>query len=148
MAKLSFSASVATWADKVEGAFEVIFKEAAQEVVEEMQKPTGQGGRIRVDTGFLRASLMASTTMMPTIKANANPVEGESYTPDFAQIEAVIAGADIGDTLYFGYTASYAAYREYGANGQPPDAFVRIAAQNWPIIVDRKAADLKRRLGL
>jgi hypothetical protein len=148
MAKLSFSASVAAWADKVEGAFEVIFKEAAQEVVEEMQKPTGQGGRIRVDTGFLRASLMASTTMMPTIKANANPVEGESYSPDFAQIEAVIAGADIGDTLYFGYTASYAAYREYGANGQPPDAFVRIAAQNWPIIVDRKAADLKRRLGL
>ena len=148
MAKLSFSASVAAWAENVEGAVEVVFKEAAQEVVEEMQKPTGQGGRMRVDTGFLRASLLASTTAMPTIKANSNPVEGGSYAPDFAQIEAVIAGADIGDTLYFGYTAAYAAHREYGANGQPADAFVRMAAQNWPIIVDRKAAEIRARLGL
>ncbi|WP_234893951.1 hypothetical protein [Sinorhizobium medicae] len=39
MAALSFSASVAQWADKVEGAVEAIFKEATHEVVEEMQKP-------------------------------------------------------------------------------------------------------------
>lgn len=147
MATLSFSAAVAQWADKVEGAVEAIFKEATQEVVEEMQRPVGQGGRMRVDTGFLRASLLASSTSMPAISA-AKPVEGGTYTPDFGQIEAVIAGADIGDTLYFGYTASYAGYREYGANGQPADGFVRLAAQNWPIIVDRKAAELKARLGL
>ncbi|MGK9264668.1 HK97 gp10 family phage protein [Sinorhizobium meliloti] len=147
MATLSFSAAVAQWADKVEGAVKAIFKEATQEVVEEMQRPVGQGGRMRVDTGFLRASLLASSTSMPAISA-AKPVEGGTYTPDFGQIEAVIAGADIGDTLYFGYTASYAGYREYGANGQPADGFVRLAAQNWPIIVDRKAAELKARLGL
>ena len=147
MATLSFSAAVAQWADKVEGAVEAIFKEATQEVVEEMQRPVGQGGRMRVDTGFLRASLLASSASMPAISA-AKPVEGGTYTPDFGQIEAVIAGADIGDTLYFGYTASYAGYREYGANGQPADGFVRLAAQNWPIIVDRKAAELKARLGL
>jgi hypothetical protein len=148
MATLSFSAAVAQWADKAEGAVEAIFKEATQEVVEEMQRPVGQGGRMRVDTGFLRASLLASSTSMPAINAAAKPVEGGTYTPDFGQIEAVIAGADIGDTLYFGYTASYAGYREYGANGQPADGFVRLAAQNWPIIVDRKAAELKARLGL
>ncbi|MDE3825858.1 HK97 gp10 family phage protein [Sinorhizobium meliloti] len=147
MATLSFSAAVAQWADKVEGAVEAIFKEATQEVVEELQRPVGQGGRMRVDTGFLRASLLASSASMPAISA-AKPVEGGTYTPDFGQIEAVIAGADIGDTLYFGYTASYAGYREYGANGQPADGFVRLAAQNWPIIVDRKAAELKARLGL
>ncbi|RVH12770.1 HK97 gp10 family phage protein [Sinorhizobium meliloti] len=147
MATLSFSAAVAQWADKVEGAVEAIFKEATQEVVEEMQRPVGQGGRMRVDTGFLRASLLASSTSMPAISA-AKPVEGGTYTPDFGQVEAVIAGADVGDTLYFGYTASYAGYREYGANGQPADGFVRLAAQNWPIIVDRKAAELKARLGL
>ena len=148
MAKLSFSAAVAQWADKVEGAAEAIFKEATQEVVEEMQRPVGQGGRMRVDTGFLRASLLASSTAMPAITASAMPVTGGTYAPDFGQIEAVIAGADIGDTLYFGYTAAYAGYREYGANGQPADGFVRLAAQNWPIIVDRKAAELKARLGL
>ncbi|AEH79649.1 hypothetical protein SM11_chr2395 [Sinorhizobium meliloti SM11] len=148
MAALSFSAAVAQWADKVEGAVEAIFKEATHEVVEEMQKPVGQGGRMRVDTGFLRASLLASSTSMPAINASANPVAGGTYAADFGQIEAVIAGADIGDTLYFGYTASYAGHREYGANGQPADGFVRLAAQNWPLIVERKASDLKARLGL
>ncbi|MCO5962360.1 HK97 gp10 family phage protein [Sinorhizobium meliloti] len=148
MATLSFGAAVAQWADKVEGAAEAIFKEATQEVVEEMQRPVGQGGRMRVDTGFLRASLLASSTAMPAITASAMPVTGRTYAPDFGQIEAVIAGADIGDTLYFGYTAAYAGYREYGANGQAADGFVRLAAQNWPIIVDRKAAELKARLGL
>lgn len=148
MATLSFSAAVAQWADKVEGAVEAIFKEATQDVVEEMQKPIGQGGRMRVDTGFLRASLLASSTSMPAINASAKPVAGGSYAADFGQIEAVIAGADIGDTLYFGYTASYAGHREYGVNGQPADGFVRLAAQNWPLIVDQKASDLKARLGL
>ncbi|MFK0273653.1 HK97 gp10 family phage protein [Ensifer sp. NPDC090286] len=148
MTTLSFSAAVAQWADKVEGAVDAVFKESVQEVVEEMQTPVGQGGRMRVDTGFLRASLLASSTSMPAIVASANPVAGTGYSADFAQIEAVIAGADIGDTLYFGYTASYAGHREYGASGQPADGFVRMAAQNWPIIVDRKAAELKARLGL
>jgi len=148
MATLSFSAAVAQWADKVEGAVEAVFKEATQEVVEHMQKPAGHGGRMRVDTGFLRASLLASSTSMPAINASSKPTEGRAYSPDFAQVEAVIAGADIGDTLYFGYTAAYAGHREYGANGQPADGFVRMAAQNWPIIVDRKAAELKARLGL
>lgn len=151
MATLSFSAAVAQCADKVEGAVEAVFKEATQEVVEEMQKPTEQGGRMRVDTGFLRASLLASTAAMPSIVPGKNPAPGSgsnSYTTSFGQVEAVIAGADIGDTLYFGYTAAYAGHREYGSNGQAADGFVRLAAQNWPIIVDRKAAELKARLGL
>lgn len=147
MATLSFGAAVAQWADKVEGAVEAIFKEATQEVVEEMQRPVGQGGRMRVDTGFLRASLLASSTSMPAISA-AKPVEGGTYTPDFGQIEAVIAGAAVGDTLYFGYTAAYAGHREYGANGQPPDAFVRLAVQNWGMTVDRTAKKVKAAFGL
>lgn len=148
MATLSFRAAVAGWADKVEGAVEAIFKEATQEVVEEMQTTRKEGGRMRVDTGFLWASLMASTSAMPRINPNALPVKGQHYTFDMDQIEAVIIGADLGDELYFGYTAAYAAHREYGAHGQPADAFVRLAAQNWPIVVDRKAAELKARLGL
>ncbi|CAD7023157.1 hypothetical protein REJC140_00112 [Pseudorhizobium endolithicum] len=148
MAKLSFSAQVAAFAEKVPGAIEAVFKESVQEVVEEMQKPVAQGGRMRIDTGFLRASLMASTAAMPRINPGAQPSEGGSYSADFGQIEAVIAGADVKDTLYFGYTAAYAGFREFGSNGQPPDAFVRSAAQQWQGIVERQAAELKRRLGL
>ncbi|MBP2508102.1 hypothetical protein J2855_001737 [Agrobacterium tumefaciens] len=148
MAKLSFGSSIAAWAEKVEGATESVFKESVQEVVEEMQTPTSQGGRMRVDTGFLRASLLASSTAMPTINRASVPTEGQTYSASFAQIEAVIAGSSLGDTLYFGYTAAYAGYREYGANGQPPDAFVRMAAQNWKQIVDRNTARAKAAFGL
>jgi hypothetical protein len=148
MTKLSFSARVAAFAEMVPGAIEAVFKESVQEVVEEMQKPVGQGGRMRVDTGFLRASLMASTAAMPRINLGSQPADGGTYSADFGQIEAVIAGADVHDTLYFGYTAAYAGHREFGSNGQAPDAFVRSAAQQWQGIVERQAADLKRRLGL
>lgn len=148
MAKLSFSAQVAAFAEKIPGAVEAIFKESVQEVVSEMQTPMAAGGRMRVDTGFLRASLMASTASMPTISAGKTPVGGKSYTYDEGQIEAVILGADVNDTLYIGYTAAYAGHREYGVNGQAPDAFVRSAVQRWDSIVEAKARELKSRLGL
>ncbi|MCX8282479.1 HK97 gp10 family phage protein [Phyllobacterium sp. 0TCS1.6C] len=148
MAKLSFSAQVAAFAEKIPGAVEAVFKESVQEVVEEMQRPVAQGGRLRVDTGFLRASLMASTAAMPSINSRKSPVDGASYSYDGGQIEAVILGADINDTLFFGYTAAYAGHREYGSNGQAPDAFVRSAAQRWDTIVENKARELKARLGL
>ncbi|MBD9635472.1 HK97 gp10 family phage protein [Ensifer sp. ENS07] len=148
MAKLSFAATVAAFAEKVPGAVEAVFKESVHDVTEEMLKPTGAGGRMRVDTGFLRASALASTTAMPTIKSQSGPVAGQNYAFDFGQIEAVILGADVNDTIYVGFTAGYAVHREFGANGQAPDAFVRSAAQQWQGIVNQKASELKRRLGL
>lgn len=148
MANLSFSTAVAGWAEKVEGAVEAVFKESVQDLAVEVQKPVSEGGRLRVDTGFLRASLLASTSAMPGIVRGSKPADGASYAPDFGQIEAVIAGSEIGDTIYLGFTAGYAGAREYGARGQAPDAFVRTAAQRWPQIVDAKAAELKGKLGL
>lgn len=148
MAKLSFSAQVAAFAEKIPGAVEAIFKESVQEVVSEMQTPMAAGGRMRVDTGFLRASLMASTASMPAISSGKVPIGGKAYPYDEGQIEAVILGADVNDTLYIGYTAAYAGHREYGVNGQAPDAFVRSAVQRWDTIVDAKARELKSRLGL
>ncbi|MQV24196.1 HK97 gp10 family phage protein [Sinorhizobium meliloti] len=148
MATLRFSAQIAAWAEKVPEAVEAVLKESTKEIVREMQTPRGAGGRMRVDTGFLRASLMASTAAMPSINPAAQPVEGGAYTYNDGQIEAVIAGAAVGDTLYFGYTAAYAGHREYGANGQPPDAFVRLAVQNWGMTVERTAKKVKAAFGL
>jgi hypothetical protein len=148
MGKLSFSAQVAAFAEKIPGAVEAVFKESVQEIVSEMQTPVAAGGRMRIDTGFLRSSLMASTASMPSINPNNKPVDGRSYAYDEGQIEAVILGSDINDTLFFGYTAAYAGHREYGSNGQTPDAFVRSAAQRWDAIVEAKARELKSRLGL
>lgn len=148
MANLSFAAAVKGWADKVPEAVEAVRNESAKEVVRDMQTLRSEGGRMRYQTGFLWASLMASTSAMPRINPNARPVEGGSYSFNFGQVEAVIAGATLEDTLFFGYTASYAAAREFGARGQPPDGFVRLAAQNWGMIVDRNTAKVKAAFGL
>lgn len=148
MANDSFSATVGQWAEDVEGAVEAIFRRSVVVLERTAQLDRGAGGRLRVDTGFLRASLMASTSQMPAINPAARPAEGQTYPYTGAEIEAVIASAEIGQTIYLGYTASYAAHREYGARGQAPDAFVRTAAQQWPTIVSQVESELKGRLGL
>jgi hypothetical protein len=177
MPKLSFGAQVAAFAGKAGDAVDAVFRESARDVVAEMQRPghsvastkaaigrgigsrrdakrqgpvasSGAGGNLPVDTGFLRASLLASTSAMPQINAAARPVAGQTYGYNEARTDAVITAAEIGSTLYFGYTAAYAAAVEYGTRTSPPRRFVALAAQNWQAIVGRKAAEVKNRLGL
>ncbi len=148
MATLSFSAQVAGWAEKVPEAIEAVRNQSAADVVKEMQTLTTEGGRLPFKTGFLWASLMASTSVMPSINRNAKPGDGQAYQFDFSTVEAVIAGASLEDTLYFGYTAAYAGHQEYGANGRPPAAFVRSAVQNWDQHVNRNAEKVRKAFGL
>lgn len=135
----SFSATVGAWAEKVPNALEVVFKEAAQELVSQLTELAP------VDTGFLRSSLMASTTAMPQL-TRANP--GVPVQADLGDIVLVINGADLGDTIYLGYTANYAAYVHYGTRGRAPRPWVTMVAQRWIAIVEAKAAEVKARLGL
>ncbi|MCG8447862.1 MAG: HK97 gp10 family phage protein [Hyphomicrobiales bacterium] len=142
MAK-SFSAQVGDWVQKSERRMEAVFKESTQRVIEEAQKTRKEGGRMRVDTGFLRASLMASTAAMPLLRAGARPAPN---TPDNSvlyesdQVALVIAGAGVGDTIYAGYTAEYAAARE------SKDAFVTSAALKWQQIVNQVVAETRGRV--
>lgn len=135
----SFAATVGDWCEKVPNALEVVFKESAQELVSQLNE------LVPVDTGFLRASLMASTSAMPTL-TRANP--GVPVPADLSDIVLVINGADLGETLYLGYTANYAAFVHYGARGNPPRPWVTMVAQRWESIVAAKAAEVKARLGL
>ncbi|WP_260854987.1 hypothetical protein [Mesorhizobium amorphae] len=82
---------------------------------------------------------------MPQI-TRANP--GATVPGDLGEIMLVIAGADLGDTIYLGYTANYAAYVHYGARGNAPRPWVTMVAQRWTAIVAAKAAEVKQRLGL
>ncbi|WP_244980358.1 HK97 gp10 family phage protein [Brucella anthropi] len=150
MAK-SFAATVGQWAVKVDGALEVVFKESAQELVSQMDKllsdmiydqPSSENYR---RTGFLRASLMASREAMPKLYRD-NP--GASVPPGLQQVILVINSADIGDTIYLGYTANYAAYVHYGAKGAVPRPWVTLIAQRWEEIVAAKAKEVKQRLKL
>ena len=51
-----------------------------------------------------------------------------------------IAGLSLGNSLYFGWTAEYAKYRE------TYDGFLASGVQNWPNIVDRVVAKIKARI--
>ncbi|GGF24350.1 hypothetical protein GCM10011321_14660 [Youhaiella tibetensis] len=138
----SFSAQVSAWAAQSEQRITAVFRQSAQGVAREVKKPVAAGGNMRVKTGFLRASLMASTSQMPRINPEAKPATGaadNSYSED-QNVTLVIAGADIGQTIYLGFTASYARPREY------EDGFVRLAAQRWPQIVEECARLIKSRV--
>lgn len=138
----SFSAVIDEFARKVPGALDAIRKQSAQDIVQEMQTPVGAGGHMRVDTGFHRNSLMASTAAMPRINPMAQPEDGARYTYDGKQIELVILGSQLTDPLYIGYTAAYSGIREYF------DGHIRLAAQNWQQTVYRNTMRVKTALDL
>lgn len=136
----TFSATVESWALRVKDAAELIFKESCSELVEQLN------ALVPVDSGFLRASLQASTSEMPRL-TRAKPDGGTVFVPD-GTIELVIVGADIGDVLYLGYTANYGLYVAMGANGRAPRPWVDMVAQRWQQIVSDKTIEVRRRLGL
>src|SRR5690606_25860276 len=110
----------------VDGAVLAVFRESAQELVSQLNDLVPR------DTGFLAASLRASTTAMPVLSLD-NP--GGTFTVDTGEITLVINGADLGETIFLGYSARYGAYVHYGANGRPGRPWVDMVAQRWPQIV-------------
>lgn len=138
-----FSATVNKWVLESQRKLLAVFKTAVQSTMEEVQD------RTPVDTGYLRATLTASITG-PITDLTKNPVTGHNpgdppvYTKPFNNYAFVIAGAELGDTIYGGFTANYAVYVEYGAQGRTGVGMVRLAAQNWQKNVDRAVAQLRR----
>lgn len=123
----AFEATVAAHVARYKATLERVFKASAQDVIELAQRPVAQGGRMPVDTGFLRNSLVSGLNGS-TALSGAN-----SYV-------VTIAGADLGDSIFAGWTANYARHVEYGARGRAGRFFMRGAAQQWQQIVDRNAA--------
>jgi hypothetical protein len=147
----SFTATIETWVEAVEQRMIAVFRESAQRVIEQMQKvgPSvanpdgGEGGNMPVDTGFLRASLLA-TLNNPAERVIFRPETVGAFAYSEGQVSLVILAAQIGDTIYAVYTASYARFVEYGTNGREGYAFVRLAAQNWQQIVDEVVKEARK----
>lgn len=129
----TFSAQISDWVAKSEKRIELVVKESAQRV------GLGVKYRTRRATGFLRASWLASTSSMPLIDRNARPEKGALYQDNDSQIALVIAGASLGQPIFFGFTAGYADIREYY------DGMVRLEAQRWGAIVSEVVAEAKAR---
>ncbi|MBV6657196.1 MAG: HK97 gp10 family phage protein [Devosiaceae bacterium] len=129
-----FSATVERWAHESEERLEAVFKMAVQMVLDEVIN------RTPVDTGFLRASAAASTTGFAPL-VDGRGVVGQTYQVD--AYEVVISGSELGDTIFFNFTANYAVYVENGARGRAPVGMVKLSAQNWQSYVDRAVAQLR-----
>jgi hypothetical protein len=127
---MSFAGDISKFTAKAEKRFKAVHGQSVQDLGEHANKPVSKSGRMRVDTGFLRASQVAGLNEMPS---GPTKNEGGRQYSDNDRLGMSPAVAALrwkpGDTLYIAYSAEYARWREY------QDGFVRGAAEKWPQIV-------------
>lgn len=135
----TFAADLAAFRDKTKAQMQAVLSASVQDVLEEAQKPVAQGGRMPVDTGFLRNSLVCE------LNGSQIGTGATSYT-------LAAAGMEPGDIARFGWTAAYSLRVELGFVGedslgrtfnQQGRHFVEGAAAQWPQIVAKNIGRLK-----
>lgn len=144
MAK-SFADQVGAFVAKSQGLMRAAYQESAQEVIERAQTPKAKGGNMPVKDGFLRNSGQG-TLNSPATAATKKPKGYSSVDWTADEVVLVINRAELTDTIFFVWTAEYAARMEYGFVGQDSlgrnynqsgNGFLRLAVQQWPQIVER-----------
>ena len=135
----TFTAALNTFRDKTKAQMQAVLSASVQDVMNEAQKPVAQGGRLPVDTGYLRNSLVSE------LNGSQVGTGAGSYTLAAAAMEP-------GDVARFGWTAAYALRMENGFVGQDSLGrtynqsgrhFVEAAALQWERIVQENVARLK-----
>lgn len=134
-----FGIQVAAYVKKYKKRLRAIAKESVQETIALAQVPTGDGGRMRIDTGFLRASIAANVGSMP-IGDSVNTKESVTYEGTALSAALLEWNPELGETIFVGWTANYARYREY------EDGFLRGAVEQWDGIVASVAARVKAKI--
>lgn len=134
MTTQTLTADIEAFVTKSEERLLAVMRSSLRDVVEDMQKPVAKGGRMRVDTGFLRNSGQATTTGFPTGNgtrpADAKPGQ---FNWDGKALNAVLLSMKLGDTFYWGWVANYAQVREVY------DGFLSAPLQNWQAYVTKNS---------
>jgi hypothetical protein len=120
----TFSATVDKWISDSEEKMEAVFKTAVQFTIDEALD------RTPVDTGFLKSSMTVSLSGFAPLRDKGFSLNNTAY-------ELVIAGADLGDTIYANYVANYAQHVENGSRGRAGRHMVKLAAQRWQSHINR-----------
>lgn len=124
-----------------------VVKNSIKEVVEDAQTPIAKGGKMPVDTGFLRLSGQGQLNQIPsgpTRGRHRKATDGEGVLPEYATsdkadyILSILAKMKIGDVFYFGWTAIYALKQEIY------HGFMESAVMKWKEIVDNQIRRLKK----
>lgn len=146
MAK-SFTAQVEQMIVNSKEAMLAVVQGSIRDMTNDMQIPVAKGGRMRVDTGFLRASARASLNGMPSGRSKKNAAEeaatgkraGQFDTFNGQAINAVLLDMKLGDTFSFGWVAEYALTRERY------DGFRDTVLQNFQQYVNSNADKIRGR---
>lgn len=137
-----FGAQVEAMTKKYQKQMRVLLRESAQATVSLAQRIEKEGGRMRVDTGFLRASINASVGAMPIgISVNPDPKTKDAFKYTGDSISMALLKWQPGETLYIGWTANYARPREYR------DGFLRGAVEQWDGTVKKIVTRIRHRKG-
>jgi hypothetical protein len=134
-----FGQQVAAHVAKYKRRLRATARTAVQDTVEMAQLPRAKGGRLRVDTGFLRASIQAGLGQMPsgptTNEGNETYAEGQQVAGE--PVSVTLLRWNMQDTLFVGWTANYARARE------AQDGFLRGAVELWDQTVDAAAKKVR-----
>ncbi|WP_338832333.1 hypothetical protein [Bradyrhizobium sp. 27S5] len=113
----------------VDKAFRALALETARRVIE----------RTPVRSGKARGAWMAGVNSIPTGEA---PLDKDGAAT-LARIEAAIAGAKAGDTIYLVNGADHAWALEYGKSDQAPAGMVRVTLIESQVIANEVVATLR-----
>lgn len=138
MAK-TFSAQIDDIVKLTDAKITAVVRQSVQEVIDIAQTPLAKGGKMRVDTGFLRASGQMSLSGMPSGPTRPdNDAKPGQYSYNAATVLLNLGKFKVGQTIYFGWTANYAKYREVY------DGFLASAVKNWPAIVEKNVRKVSK----
>lgn len=116
---------------------------ALQNLIEESSTPVEAGGKMPVDTGFLRLSGTGAINELPKGETEGRqrlPGEvGVIYKSDpSGSVGGILPKLKLGDTFYYGWTARYAIYQEF------KHGFLVSACAKWQNFIDNSIRKLKK----
>ena len=130
-----FGDQVADFTKKYKKRMRATARLSVEKTAEMANVPTAKGGRMRVDTGFLRSSIAARVGGMPS-----GPSSGDGPTAGTPIAVTLLQWEPDEGKVYVGWTANYARPREYR------DGFMRGAVEKWPQTVDAVVRQVKARI--
>ena len=140
---MSFSKGCSNFTEICRKRLAYTAKTATQSVFNDAQTPVSKGGRMRVDTNFLRASAVAKVGGIPSgqsvnpDKSDYNSAANSAGDNVYAQILRWVPGRD---AIFIGWTANYARYREY------QDGYMRGAILKWGEYVRKAAKEAQEKI--
>lgn len=139
---VSFSKQVGDWSKKTKQDTRTVFVNSLRRMFQLAQLPVFAGGRMPVDTNFLRASFVA-TLDAPVTTVTFKPKGILSFSGD-GEYEGTLARTQIGDEVFGTWTAWHARFQNYGTSRNQAWHFRGFAAQQWGNIVRSEAARVRR----